>query len=368
MERVRDRHPDTSEVVVLIEAGNLFWVRTFAQVDATVCVVDPKQVHHFAKSLSSSGAKDDRRDARVLVEFGVSRGHRLEPTDVDVHRETLLELSRGHERLTNQLVKVKQRIRAVLQQSMPEVSAAIRKLETRWCQRLLSEAPTPWHMQRLSLEDFDRCMGRATDETRTHLWQAIQRVEASWMTRAVAKIQALVIQQHLEQFELLQKQLNVLDRELDEATKPLPERARLESVAGIGLIQATAVALHAFSAPPKSRDSAGIRMGVCPVFRGSAEDRRGRKKGHARFRRSANSSASKAGYLLGRLASQHLRWAKAMYADGRSRGQSAATAYRRVARSLLRILTALVRTGQDYNEDRYIQVLKARAVPWAMAL
>jgi hypothetical protein len=52
-----------------------------------------------------------------------------------------------------------------------------------------------------------------------------------------------------------------------------------------------------------------------------------------------------------------------MFTDGRRRGQNAATVYRRIARSLLRILTAMPRTGQPYDETRYIASPKANGVP-----
>ncbi|MEN0063785.1 MAG: hypothetical protein AAGA48_16660 [Myxococcota bacterium] len=106
-------------------------------------------------------------------------------------------------------------------------------------------------------------------------------------------------------------------------------------------------------------------MGASPVFVGSGTNRNGAAKGHARMRRSAHARARRTTYLLGHLAAQNLRWASAMYADGRRRGQSAATAYRRIARSLLRILNALVRDQQPHDDDRYVTALKAKGVPWA---
>lgn len=83
------------------------------------------------------------------------------------------------------------------------------------------------------------------------------------------------------------------------------------------------------------------------------------------MRRAASSRAKATTYLLGRLASQQLGWAGRMYEDARRRGQTAPTAYRRIARCLLRILTAMVRTGEPYDDDRYLAALKARGVPWA---
>jgi len=72
--------------------------------------------------------------------------------------------------------------------------------------------------------------------------------------------------------------------------------------------------------------------------------------------------------LLGLQAVRHLPWAQAMYAAGRKRGLSAGTAFRRVSRSLLRILTAMLRDGQVYDEARYVRALLAKGVHWAQEL
>lgn len=57
-----------------------------------------------------------------------------------------------------------------------------------------------------------------------------------------------------------------------------------------------------------------------------------------------------------------------MYDDGRKRGQKAATVYRRITRSLLRILTAMLRSGKPYDEAQYVASLKANGVAWAKDL
>ena len=71
-------------------------------------------------------------------------------------------------------------------------------------------------------------------------------------------------------------------------------------------------------------------------------------------------------YLLGLHAVRHMVWARAMYHAARNRGKNAATAYRIVARSLLRILTAMLRDGTSYDEKHYVAALKAKGVRWAL--
>ena len=119
---------------------------------------------------------------------------------------------------------------------------------------------------------------------------------------------------------------------------------------------------------PADRDEASIRLGASPVFVGSGKHRDGRSKGHARMRRAAPSRGRRATYLIGRLVTPRHAWAKAMYEDGRKRGQKAATVYRRITRSVLRILTAMLRSGKPYDEAQYVASLKANGVAWAKAL
>ena len=62
------------------------------------------------------------------------------------------------------------------------------------------------------------------------------------------------------------------------------------------------------------------------------------------------------------------RWAQAQYAHCKSRGKSTFSSRRRVARSFMRVLHALLRDGEAFDQTRYISALKAKGVEWAMAL
>ena len=148
-------------------------------------------------------------------------------------------------------------------------------------------------------------------------------------------------------------------------------RQTLESVDGIGATLSQHLMAVGFDieAAPTDRDEVAIRMGAAPVFVGTGDKKNGKgKKGYTKMRSSTSSLARRTTYLLGRLASQNLAWAKAQYAHARSRGKNAATAYRIVARSLLRILSAVIRNNEPYDEERYIRRLIAQGVPWAADL
>ena len=244
----------------------------------------------------------------------------------------------------------------------------MKNLRTGWVRRFLHGVPTPWHAAQLDDSALDELLAGAWPHRRQDVREALTRTEAPWLDEGLAAIEAIRIRQLLDRLNLLVQQLKDVDAAIDEATKALPQRPLLESVAGIGMHQAATFIQHAFGEELKHRDHAGVQLGACPVFVGSAQHTNGKNKGYAKMRRAAHHRGRRSTYLLGRLATRHHDWAAAMYRDGRARGQSAATAYRRIARSFLRILSAMIRNKEVYNEARYVAALQARGVPWAMGL
>jgi hypothetical protein len=359
------------EVWVLIEAGAPGWAILFHTAGAVVHVVDSKQARRFVESQGSSGAKDDRRDAASLTDMCRSERHRPAPWKPDAEELQRLDiLGLAHEQVSSNLCRAKQRLRDALRNSMPVVEHALPKdLDTKWVHKFLGKVPTPWHAKKLSQAKLDELMKGAAAKTRARMWAALQDTTAPWLTAAVAETMALVVRSHLAEMALLASQLEEIERQIDEVTASMETRVVAESMGGIALLLSATLIQYAFrDGAPENRDQASILMGAAPVFVGSGKNRRGRPKGAVTMRRASASRARRATYLIGRLAMQRLRWAGAMYTDARSRGQTAATAFRRIARCVLRIQTAMVRTGKPYDEARYIAALQAQGVGWAAHL
>ena len=366
--RIRAQHPAVEQIHVVIQAGAPGWVRLFHAAGSVVHVVDTKQSMKFAQSLSSSGAKDDQREANVLVEMGRSPAHCPAPWQPEP-QDALCRLGATHEQVSAELGRAERQLRSILRDEMPLVDQVLDHVKAKWVIAFLRKHPTAQHLARLDRASFEEALsGRVKASRREALWAAVQRTEPLGLDDQIADIEALRVGLLLDRIELLATQLAQVEARLDEVTRSMGSRHLLESVDGIGLKQAATLLQFAFDAPPEHRDQASIKLGASPVFRGSGETRDGHKKGRTFMRRATHHRARRGTYLLGRLAQQNLGWAAAMYVDARQRGQSAATAYRRIARSLLRILTAMLREGIPYDEQRYIAVLKAKGVPWAQSL
>lgn len=371
MRRVERRHPEADEFHVIIEAGAPGWQELFHFAGGIVHVADPKQAKAFAESRCSSGAKDDGRDGDNLVELGRSPLHcpKVWTPDREVHAQ-LRELATFHETLTKSAGATQQRLRSLLRERFPTLEAELGDLKRRWVSVLVRAVPTPWHARGLTEVRFEELMrgSRARSTTRRRVFAAIQRGQAPWMTEGEAQALAMRVTMLVEQLDLLVRQLDEVERRLDQLTAGLLVRDQLESVGGIGMKMAVRLIEFAFEEVPEDRDQASRLLGASPVFMGSGKTRKGKPKGKVVMRRAVNHRARATAYLLGRLASQQLDWAGAMYGDAMRRGQRPATAYRRIARSLLRILTAMVRSGEPYDDDRYVAALQARGISWALEL
>lgn len=350
------------EILLFIEAGAMVWIRLFAAVGAIVHLVDPKQAKRFGESLGSSGAKDDRRDAETLLELGRSDRHRPEPWAPPAEAEgRLMRLSARRERLVEERTRETQRLREDLRLSMPLVEDAIGEFEAKWVHRMLKLAPTPWHLSRAASEDLIQSLRGAREPTVARVREAIKRTEAPWLTESVAEDEARAVWQALERLQQLNQHIAADDEAIDSVLAAVPVAQQVLAVSGIGPQLAAALVVFGLLGTG-DRDSASVRMGASPVFRGSGVRKDGRAKGAVVMRKSTASRARQSTYLLGRLAVRNHDWARRQYAAALERGKNAATAYRQVTRSFLRILFAMVRDGTTYDAARYERALVAHGV------
>lgn len=360
---------DGAEVRVVIEAGAPGWVEMLHHAGAVVFVVDPKQAKSFAASLCSSGAKDDVRDALALTELARSPRHTRTAWSPATDEQAAIELlATAHEQAQKLVTAAIQRVRAMLREMLPVLDAALTTIDAAWAIRLLRAAPTPWHAANLDEAAFAEAMAGARAKRREGVREALARSAAPGWSKERAVGAATALGLLLDQLEFQLEHLDRVEKELEERTENHSVRTLAETMGGIKTKMALRLIEGGITGAPADRDEISIQMGSSPVFVGSGNTWNGEPRGHARMRRAIPARSRATTYLVGKLATQEMRWAKAMYADGRARGQDAAHAYRRIARCVYRILSAMLATGEPYDEARYIARLKANGVPWAVGL
>ena len=136
---------DASEVGVAVETPRGPVVESLMERGFAVHSINPKQLDRFRDRLSPAGAKDDRRDARVLASALRTDPHclrRLEPTDPAIIE--LREWSRLNEDLTRERVRLAN-MRDQLWRYYPQFTGAERPVRAmKSGKRWAFVAFTPW--------------------------------------------------------------------------------------------------------------------------------------------------------------------------------------------------------------------------------
>ena len=142
---------DAGEVGVAVETPRGPVVESLMERGFAVHSINPKQLDRFRDRLSPAGAKDDRRDARVLASALRTDPHclrRLEPTHPAIVE--LREWSRLSEELTRERVRLANRMRDQLWRYYPQFLDAVDDdVAAPWALDLWQSLPTPRAGQRV---------------------------------------------------------------------------------------------------------------------------------------------------------------------------------------------------------------------------
>ena len=289
---------DAGEVGVAIETPRGPVVESLMEHGFAVHSINPKQLDRFRDRFSPAGAKDDRRDARVLAAALRTDPHclrRLEPTDPAIVE--LREWSRLSEELTRERVRLANRMRQQLWRYYPQFLDAVDDdVAAPWALDLWRSLPTPGAGQRVREVTLTRVLKqhriRRVDAAtlRARLRAPAVKVAAGAAEAAVAHVRLLT-----ERLALVNRQLNDVRRELvrlvrqlaeatpadaadasteDEpasSTEP-PDAAILLSLPGIGTgVLATLLAEASDVVQRRDYDALRCLCGVAPVTRRSGK-------------------------------------------------------------------------------------------------
>lgn len=371
------QHPDAlarfvsemgeGQLVVGIESGDGLWVRLWENAGAQVRVFDAKMVRRFSESLSSSGARDDKRSAEALLGMLKSTAHQdhasgeLRGRDRAIH-----QLLRLFDVSSNDVVQQTNRLRSQLSQVHPALARAVnRSWHAAWFLTALQQAPTPSAWLELPETQREACMSGSNKERRAQMAQAFGE---DW--KAIDPDEEQSVRLHIEL--LVASVKSALSRKkrakaaLEAAARECDISDAIKNLEGFGPFLTAATAVGLSRGQDAGRDGLGMALGSSPVTVRSGV--MGDRRPNVKMRRAAPPLMRKASHILGFQLVGNYRFAKAQYAFYRARGISANGAYRRLARSFSRVLVALNRDGVPFDEDLYIERLKRKGVQWALEL
>lgn len=355
----------SGDVIVGIEAGDPLWVTLWERAGATVHVFDATKAKRFAQSLNANGSSDDNRSATSLRCQVKSEAHRAHANAVvPAELRGLDRYVSTADMLSTEVTRYSNRLRGLLRQVHPALENELKSLESVRFLQMLHETPTPSAWNELDAAQQENALRtlRAPLATRLRavlgeVWTHFDTLEeqaARAEVRAVVRLLQCAVQAKRE-----------ASAQLERAAATTPCTSPVCGVPGIGPFLGVG-ALLALASSGDNRDGAAVRMGVAPVTHRSGT--RGDQAPSVRLRRGAPRIAKKIGYLVAvQLVARH-DWAKAQYAHYKAKGVPTAGAYRRVARSFSRVLHALVRDATAFDPERYLAGLRAKGVPWALAI
>ena len=359
------------QVGVAIETPRGPVVESLMERGFAVHAINPKQLDRFRDRLSPAGAKDDRRDARVLASALRTDPHclrRLEPTDPAIVE--LREWSRISEELTRERTRQANRMREQLWRYYPQLLAATSdEGAAPWALDLWRRLPTPAAAQRVREATLAKLLQqhriRRVDAAtlRERLRAPVVKVAPGAAEAAAAHVRLVA-----ERLVLINRQLGHARRQLDrlvhqfaeaapaedpdapaetEPSPPLPDAAILLSLPGVGTgVLATLLAEGNDALRRRDYDALRCLCGVAPVTRRSGKSLLvvRRLAAHDRLRDAASHWA--------RVAAHRDPVSRATYQALRSRGHGHARSLRSVADRLLNVACAMLRDGTCFDPHR----------------
>jgi len=318
-----------------------------------VLAINPKQLDRFRDRFTVAGAKDDRRDARVLADSLRTDRHafRALVADDPVIVE-LREWSRMVDDLRQERNRLANRVREQLWRYYPQMLELTDDCAAEWFLDLWGQAPTPAKAARLRETTIERFL----KAHRIRRWQApelarVFKQRPLSVAPGVAEAATAHIRVVAARIRLVNQQLKAAYRQLDQLCDRLipPEENApgqrceqhdvviLRSMPGLGRITLAVLLAEAWQ-PLRRRDYHALRClsGVAPVTRRSG-------KSCVVVRRYAcNKRLENALYHWARVAIQHDEPSRRRYAALRGRGHSHGRALRTVADRLLSVACTLL--------------------------
>ena len=351
---------EATTVHVSIEVPHGAVVETLLERGFAVFAINPKQLDRFRDRFTVAGAKDDRRDARVLADsLRTDAGcFRRLAVDQPVVIE-LREWSRMAEDLQQDRTRLANRLREQLRRYYPQCLALTADVAAPWFLDLWAVVPTPAQAATVRPAQIARVLKRhrlrklKAAAVLTQLRSPALVVAPGTIPAATAHIRTLSARLRLVHQQLTEchAQLDTLCARLAaDAETPAGENreqrdgAILRSLPGVGRI-VLATLLAEAAQPLAQRDYHAPRApsGVAPVTRQSG------KRCVVVMRKACHGRLRTAVYHWARVASQCDPATKVRYAALRARGHSHGRALRSVADRLLGIACAMLRTGTVYD-------------------
>jgi len=342
---------EPGEVVVATETDRGLFVGALVAAGYRVLAVNPMSTSRYRERHSTSGAKSDPGDAKVLAELARTDAHNHRPIAGDSElAEAVKVLARAHQSMIWTRQRQANQLRSTLREFYPAAAEAFDELTSGDALAVLAIAPTPELGRGLSRSKIAAALHRGGRqrriEERSVEIQAALRSPQLEGPGMVAEAMGASVRALVAVIGELSEQIGRLEVELAKRFEQHPDAKVIRSLPGLGMILSARV-LGEFGDDPNRYGDAKSRKnyaGTSPITKASGT-RRVVLARYARNRRLADAC-----YLWAFATLNASPGARAFYDQRRQVGDTHHRALRALANRLVGILHGCLRHGTLYDE------------------
>ena len=230
---------DPGEVTVATETDRGLFVGALVAAGYRVLAINPMSVARYRERLSTSGAKSDQGDARVLAELARTDGHNHRPVAGDSElAEAVKVLARAHLSLIWSRQKHTNQLRSILREFYPAAVDVFESLSSSDALAILGIAPTPLMGRRLTKPRIAAALRRGgrqrrIDERAAEIHAAF-RAEYLQAPGLVAEAMGATVSALVSIIAELVTQIGRLETELANRFEQHPDAEIIRSLPGLG--------------------------------------------------------------------------------------------------------------------------------------
>jgi transposase len=351
-ELVGDHVEEPGEVVIGIETDRGLFVTALVAAGYEVFAVNPMSTSRYRDRHSTSGAKSDPGDAKVLADMVRTDRHNHRPVATDTETVQVVKvLARAHQTMVWSRKRQTNLLRSTLREFYPAALVAFDNLASGDALEVLHIAPTPELGRTLSLSKIAAALRRGgrqrrVDDRATEIQSAL-RAEQLAASAAVSRAMGASVSASVTVIASMVASIDTLAKELEAAFEQHPDAEVVLSLPGLGTILGARV-LGEFGDEPNRYCTAKHRKnyaGTSPITRASGTKRVVLAR-YARNRRLADAI-----YMWAFAATSASLGARALYDTRRAAGDTHHAALRALGNRLVGILHGCLESHTVYDES-----------------
>jgi hypothetical protein len=361
----RRRFP-TGRIAVCLEQSRGSLIYFLMQFDFIVLYpINPVMIKNYRKAFYPSGAKDDPRDADLLLDLLEHHRHKLRawlPEPASVRKLDLLNQHRRH--LVESITALTNTLTAYLKMYYPQALALAGELDTLQACDFLQKWPNLGSLKkakRLQIEKFYRthhCRNRELIARRIDLVKSSVPITTD---EPICAVYQMAVKAVVAQLRILILSVKDFAQQLEETFSQYAEKDFYAALPGAGKVLQPRLAVVFGVNRSKFESAAELQSfsGIAPVTEASGNHR------WVHWRYACPKFVRQSLVEFANHSRKKSIWARAYYEYLRAIGKSHQAALRALAFKWLRILFRCWKEGIPYNEQIYIITLQKRGSPLA---